>query len=304
MQRTAIITGANTGLGYEATKALAAKGFHIVMACRDMAKADDAAARIRKAVREASLETAHLDLIDRPSIAAFAEAFRDKHDRLDILLNNAGVMGPDYTITKNGVELQLDANHLGHFLLTKHLLPVLEATDGARIVNVSSLAGKRPTSDIHFDNLNFENGAYDAGEKFMGLTGMLAYQQSKLANILFALELADRLEAKGSDITVALAHPGASYTDLARNVPALLKFAAPLLIKFMAVSKPPEGAQSLVYAATEPDVKSRDFIGPTGKEERIGPPGHVALPDKALDPELRDRFWALSEELVGETFAV
>ena len=302
--KTAIVTGANTGLGFEASKALCAKGFHVVMGCRSADKAEAAMDRIRRGQPGASLEFIPLDLVDRPSIRAFAESYMAGHDRLDVLLNNAGVMGPDYTITRNGVELQLDANHLGHFLLTKHLLPALEATDGARIVNVSSLAGKRATADIHFDNLNFEDGLYDAGEKFMGLTGMLAYQQSKLANILFALELADQLEAKGSDITVALAHPGASYTDLARNVPALLRFAAPLLVNFMTVSKPHEGAQSLVHAATEPDVKSRDFIGPTGKEERVGPPGNVSLPDKALDPDLRDRFWTLSEDLVGETFEV
>ena len=302
-EKTAIVTGANTGLGFETSLGLAKAGHHVVLACRTEAKARDAMARITRAVPEAALSFLPLDLIDRESIKAFAAAFSEQFERLDLLVNNAGVMGPPYTITPNGLELQFDANHVGHFLLTSLLMPKLDQPGETRIINVSSLAGKWEGAEIKFDNLNFE-GIYDQGREFMGLKGMDAYSQSKLANILFTTELRDRLGAAGKKIKPLVVHPGASNTDLSRNMSGTIRFLAPILVKFMNVSTPAQGAQPTLYAALRDDVQAADFIGPTGKEERTGPAGKVALPPQANDKAAAERLWALSEELVGVEFRV
>lgn len=301
-KNVAIVTGANTGLGFETSLALAKAGRTVVLACRSEAKADKARQKIKRKVRDPDLDFIALDLIDRDSIRRFAETFATRYDGLNVLVNNAGVMGPPRTITPNNLELQFDANHIGHFLLSSLLMERLERADDARIVNVASLAGKRETADIHFDNLNFE-GNYDDGPKFMGLS-MLAYQQSKLANILFTVELKDRLAAAGKAVKAIVVHPGASNTDLSRNMPAMIRFLAPVLVQFMNISTPAEGAQSSVYAALNPDVKSGDFIAPSGKEERSGPPGPCEFPPKAHDKELCRRLWSVSEELIGAEFGV
>ncbi len=302
-QKIAVVTGANVGLGYETSLALAREGYRVVMACRSAEKARQASEQIRKAVPAADLDAIPLDLIDRGSISQFAKAFSERYAKLDALVNNAGVMGPPRTITQNDVELQFDANHLGHFYLTSLLMDRLEAAGDARIVNVSSLAAKYPKADIFFDNLNFE-GNYEEGFDFMGLPGMLAYSQSKLANVLFTMELNDRLAAAGKDIRAIAAHPGASNTDLSRNMSWYIRLLAPILVRFMDISKPEEGAQSLVYAAISPDAKAGDFIGPTGKGEAIGPPGHCELPTQAHDKELCRRPWELSERMLGIEFAI
>lgn len=301
--KTAIVTGANTGLGYETALGLAKAHYHVVLACRSQQKAEAAKAKISAALSSASLECLPLDLIERDSIHRFAASFSERHNKLDLLVNNAGVMGPPYTITQNGLELQFDANHVGHFLLTALLFPKLDQPYETRIVNVSSLAGKWEGAEIKFDNLNYD-GIYDQGREFMGLKGMDAYSQSKLANILFTMELRDRLGAADKMIKPLLAHPGASNTNLSRNMSATIRFLAPVLVKFMNVSKPSEGAQSTLYAALREDVSAGDFIGPTGKEERTGPPGKVNLPPQANDKAAAQRLWTLSEELVGMEFEV
>lgn len=301
--RTAVVTGANTGLGYETSLVLAQRGFLVILACRSEDKAREAMGRIRRKAPEAKLAFLPLDLIDRDSIRAFAEAFGRDHAGLDVLVNNAGVMGPPHTITPNGLELQFDANHLGHFLLTQCLFDRLDQDRETRVVNVSSLAGKFEEADIFFDNLNFE-GNYLEGPEFMGLPGMLAYGQSKLANILFTLELRDRCARAGKQVKAVVTHPGASNTDLSRNMPWIIRFLAPLLVRVMNISTPAEGAESLVYAALDPTVEAGQFIGPTGKDEHVGPPGRCALPPKANDKALCERLWTRSEELLGIEFTI
>jgi len=302
-EKIAIVTGANTGLGLETSRGLAKAGHHVVLACRTEAKAIAAIGNIQKTVPSAKLDFIKLDLIDRNSIKAFAAQFSEQFGRLDLLVNNAGVMGPPYTITPNGLELQFDANHIGHFLLTSLLMPKLDQPHETRIINVSSLAGKWEGAEIKFDNLNFD-GIYDQGREFMGLKGMDAYSQSKLANILFTMELRDRLGAAGKNIKPLMVHPGASNTDLSRNMSGTIRFLAPVLVKFMNVSTPAQGAEPTLYAALRDDVDAGDFIGPTGKEERTGPAGKVALPPQAHDKAAAERLWALSEELVGVEFRV
>jgi len=302
-QKIAIVTGANTGLGLATAQGLAKAGCKTILACRSEAKANAAMAKIKRKVKTADLEFMELDLLDRPGIQAFAKTFADRYDHLDILVNNAGVMGPPYTITQNGLELQFDANHMGHFYLTSLLMDGLDQSYETRIVNVASLAGKHESADIHFDNLNYE-GNYEEGWEFMGLKGMEAYAQSKLANILFTLSLKDRLDAAGKNIKAIVVHPGASNTDLSRNMSAGLRLFAPILVKFMNVSTPAEGAQSSLYGALNPDVKSGDFIGPTGKDEYTGPPGHSEFTPKSLDTDLREKLWKLSEDHLGIKFKI
>ena len=301
--KTTIVTGANTGLGYETSLGLAQAGYHVVMACRTAAKAEAAMHKLKRRAPNASIEFIPLDLIERPSIHSFAANFSARHKTLDLLVNNAGVMGPPYTITQNDLELQFDANHVGHFLLTSLLMDKLDQSHETRIVNVSSLAGKREYADIHFDNLNFD-GTYEDGEKFMGLVGMEAYSQSKLANILFTMELKDRFAAAGKNIKALVVHPGMSNTDLSRNMSKAILFLAPVLSRIMNMSSPAQGAESSLHAALTPDIEAGAFIGPTGKDEYTGPPGPSELPPKAHDKALAERLWKVSEELVGIEFGV
>lgn len=301
--KTAVVTGANSGLGFETSLALAQKGYHVLLACRSEDKGQSAAETIRSRVANALLSPMALDLVDRESIRRFADRVEEAYPRLDLLVNNAGVMGPPYTLTPNGVELQFDANHLGHFLLTQSLFPRLDQDHETRVVNVSSIAAKRPQADIYFENLNFE-GTYEEGPEFMGLKGMAAYSQSKLANILFTMELKDRCAAAGKKVKAVVAHPGISNTDLSRNMSLAIRLFAPILVRFMDVSTASQGAQSQVFAAVDESVRAGDFIGPTGKGERRGPPGRAKLPEKAHDKALRERLWLRSEELLGTQFAI
>ena len=302
-KKIAVVTGANSGLGYETSIGLAKQGFHVVLACRSEGKALKAAAQIKRKVPNGSTEFIPLDLVDRESIRNFAKKFKEKHDHLDLLINNAGVMGPPYTITPNGVELQFDANHLGHFLLTSLLVEPLYEAEQPRIVNLSSLAAKMPGVDIFFDNLNFE-GTYDEGPEIMGLTGMVAYGQSKLANLLFAMELADRFGAAGKNIMALAAHPGVSNTGLTRNMPFMTRLLMPIVMRFKDIATAAEGAQPALYAALSNDVNAGDFIGPTGKGERTGAPGRCSLPTQAQDKELCAKLWTVSEDLLGSRFNI
>lgn len=299
----AVVTGANTGLGLETARGLAGEGFTVVLACRSEAKAKAAMDKIKARNPGAKLDFIPLDLVDRQSIRDFAEAFGNRYRYLNLLVNNAGVMGPPYTITANGLELQFDANHIGHFYLTSLLIDKLDQEVETRIINVSSLAGKREWADIYFDNLNFE-GNYEEGFKLFGLTGMVAYSQSKFANILFTMELKDRLEKAGRKIKAVVVHPGISHTDLGRYVPFPMSLLAPIVAPIMGMSKPSKGAEPTLYGALHPDVNAGNFIGPTGKEERGGPPGLVPLPDKAFDKALCERLWALSEDKLGISFQI
>lgn len=303
MQKIAIVTGANTGLGYETSLGLAKADHTVILACRNQAKAHAAMEKIKSNLASADVAFIPLDLVDRASIKQFAEKFSASYNHVDILVNNAGVMGPPYTITQNNLELQFDANHMGHFYLTSLLMDNLTQDRETRIVNVSSLAGKFAEADIHFDNINFV-GTYEEGRQLAGLKGMAAYAQSKLANILFTMELKRRLAGAGKSIKAVVAHPGASNTDLSRNISPWIRMLIPVLSLFLNVSRPAQGAESLLYAALREDVEAGDFIGPTGKGERTGAAGKVPLPPKALDEALALKLWEFSEQHLGITFNI
>ena len=277
--RVAVVTGANSGIGLETAKALAAKGAEVVMACRNLQKAEAAAAAIRREVPGAKLRVMQLDLADLESVQAFAEAFGADYDTLDLLINNAGVMVPPLTRTKDNFEVQFGANHLGHFALTGRLLEQLQATPGARVVNVSS--GAHKMGRIDFDNLHAEKG-YRAWS---------AYAQSKLANLLFTLGLNRVFASSGTDALAAAAHPGWTGTNLqAHSGP--MRF----LNRFFAQT-PAMGALPTLYAATAPDVQPNDYFGPNGFQEMRGYPEKVSPTGAARDAAVAERLWTVSEKL-------
>jgi NAD(P)-dependent dehydrogenase (short-subunit alcohol dehydrogenase family) len=282
--RVAIITGANTGIGFETAAALATKNATVVMACRNRRKAENAIKRIHEATPDARLEFIELDLASLASVERFAAAFRAGHERLDLLINNAGVMVPPLGDTEDGFELQFGCNHLGHFALTGRLLDLLEATPASRIVTVSSMAHRRGKMD--FDNLNAENG-YDK---------MPAYGQSKLANLLFTFELQRRLETAGSSVVATAAHPGWTGTDLQRHS-ALIRF----LNNFFAQT-PPMGALPTLRAAADPQAQGGDYFGPKGFYEMRGYPVKVGTTPAAKNELDARRLWDVSEKLTGVSF--
>jgi NAD(P)-dependent dehydrogenase (short-subunit alcohol dehydrogenase family) len=284
--RTAVITGANTGLGFETAKALAAKGAHVVLAVRDTAKGKQAAAEI-----SGDVTVQELDLTSLASIREAAEALKSGHDKIDLLINNAGVMTTPKGTTKDGFELQFGTNHLGHFALTGLLLDAILDVDGARIVTVSS-NGHKMGGAIHFDDLQWERSYSRMG----------AYTQSKLANLLFTYELQRRLAPRGKTIALA-AHPGTSTTELARNIPSALQRGFQAVAPLIAQS-PAGGALPSLRAATDPGALGGQYYGPDGIAQQKGNPVVVASSAQSYDVELQRRLWAVSEELTGVTFGV
>jgi NAD(P)-dependent dehydrogenase (short-subunit alcohol dehydrogenase family) len=278
--RTAIVTGANTGIGLETARMLALKGAEVVLACRDFGKGAAAAERIRAEKPTGKVSVEKLDLSDLDSVAAFASSFAAAHGRLDLLINNAGVMVPPLGRTKQGFELQLGTNHIGHVALTERLLPLLERTPGSRVVVVSSTA--QSFGHIDFDDLNWEHRSYKAWR---------AYGQSKLANMMFALELARRLEAAGSPVRVTAAHPGWTATDLQRTS-GVARFLNPLF-----AMKPADGALPTLRAATDPDAANGSYWGPS--RGMNGPPAPARASKRAYDQSTASRLFEVSEKLAG-----
>ena len=289
--RTAIVTGANTGLGFETAAALAARGAHVVLAVRNLDKGKEAVARITEATPGADVELAELDLTSLEAVRAAAAQLRSNHDRIDLLINNAGVMYPPRSTTKDGFELQFGTNHLGHFALTGLLLDRLLPVTGSRVVTVSSV-GHRIRAAIHFDDLQWERSYSRVG----------AHGQSKLANLLFTYELQRRLAPLGTTIAAA-AHPGVSDTELTRNMPQPLVVAvglvAPLLFQPAAL-----GALPTLRAATDPGVHGGEYFGPDGFGQSRGYPKVVGSSAQSHDAELQRRLWAVSEELTGVVYPV
>jgi len=283
--KVVIVTGANSGIGYETARALARKGASVVMACRNLEKANAAASEIALGDPDAVLDIIQLDLADLDSVRSFADTFKSRYAQLDLLINNAGVMVPPFTRTADGFELQFGANHLGHFALTGLLLERLLETPQARIINVSSGAHRMGSGTIDFDNLNAEKG-YSASA---------AYAQSKLANLLFTLELNRRLKALGSDVIAASAHPGWTVTGLQRGFMHT--------ISRIFGQQPEIGAMPTLLAATDPGVQRDDYYGPDGFMEMRGYPIKVGSSAAANDPELARRLWDVSEELTGIRYA-
>ncbi|OMC53802.1 short-chain dehydrogenase [Mycobacterium sp. IS-836] len=289
--RVAVITGANTGLGYETAAALADHGAHVVMAVRNLDKGKDAAARITANSPHADVALQELDLTSLQSIRAAAEQLRAEHDRIDLLINNAGVMYTPKSTTKDGFELQFGTNHLGHFAFTGLLLDRLLPVAGSRVVTVSSV-GHRILADIHFDDLQWER-RYNR---------VAAYGQAKLANLLFTYELQRRLAPHGTTIAAA-AHPGMSDTELMRNMPSWLLSAferlAPLIAQDAAI-----GALPTLRAATDPAVLGGQYYGPDGLGQTRGYPKIVGSSKKSHDADRQRRLWAVSEELTGVVYPV
>ena len=285
--RTAVITGANSGIGLEAARYLAARGARVVLACRDEAKAGAAAAAIAAQVPGAQAETVGLDLSSLESVRAAGAEIRSRYPRLDLLVNNAGVMMPPLGRTADGFELQFGTNHLGHFALTGLVLPSLLAVPGARVVTVSSNGHK--VGRIHFDDLQWEHGYRRMG----------AYAQSKLANLLFTYELQRKLAAAAAPAIAVAAHPGTSDTALVRHLPAFAQAGSRLVPNQPAAM----GSLPTLRAATDPAVAGGDYYGPAGFGEFAGPPRLVRSSSRSHDEAAQRRLWSVSEELTGVTFA-
>ncbi|MBV8775487.1 MAG: SDR family oxidoreductase [Deltaproteobacteria bacterium] len=289
-----VITGANSGIGFEAARKLAQKGASVVLACRNLEKARTAAAQIISAHPHAALEVMQLDLAALESVRNFARCFNATHQNLHVLCNNAGVMALPYRRTADGFEMQFGTNHLGHFALTGLLLEPLLRTDGARVVTVSSSA--HWMGRIQFDDLQSDRG----------YSQWLAYGQSKLANLLFTFELQHRAEQAGLSLKSVACHPGYAATNL-QTVGArmqgfwMLEMGMDIANRLFAQSAE-MGALQLLYAATAPNVDGGDYIGPDGIGEFRGYPTKVRCSTAARDRATAQRLWEISERLTGVQF--
>lgn len=284
--RVAVVTGANTGLGFETARLLAEHGATVVLACRSAERAGAAAARIK-----GDVSTVSLDLASLKSVRAAAEELSGRHPRIDLLVNNAGVMETPYSTTVDGFERQLGTNHLGHFALTGLLLPTLIPVTGSRIVTVSSVAHRRGRMD--FADLGYTSG----------YTPSSAYGRSKLANLLFAFELQRRLTAAGAPTVSLAAHPGLARSELTRYGGILTRSVYVLLNPFLFQSAE-RGALPTLRAATDPAAHGGEFYGPSGRSEFKGAPILVDAVPAAHDAETQQRLWAESERLTGVIPAV
>jgi NAD(P)-dependent dehydrogenase (short-subunit alcohol dehydrogenase family) len=285
--RVAIVTGSNTGLGYDTAQALAAHGAKVVLAVRDTDKGKAAAARIVGTSPRADVAVQPLDLGSLQSIRTSAEELKAAYPRIDLLINNAGVMYPSpRQATKDGFELQFGTNHLGHFALTGLLLENLLPVDGSRVVTVSSV-GHRIIAKIHFDDLQWER-SYNR---------VAAYGQSKLANLMFTYELQRRLGRHNEPTVAVAAHPGLSDTELARHMPAVLVPVVGLMSQ-----SPAMGALPTLRAATDPAVQGGQYYGPDGIGESRGHPKVVKSSAQSHDQDIQGRLWTVSEELTGVSY--
>ena len=300
--KTVFITGGNSGLGLETGRAMASKGAHIVLAGRDQAKLDEAVGTIRSEVENAEVETIICDLASLDSVRACGREANERFDKIDLLINNAGVMACPQGETADGFERQFGTNHLGHFVLTKHLLPLVEKGENKRIVNLSSLAHHRDR--VHFDDPNYANREYDKWE---------SYGQSKTANSLFSVGLQSRLADKGFDVFAV--HPGGIMTNLGRHMSE--EDIAGLRKSFLERAKTdgeeskgfksiPQGAATQVWAATADELTGQG--GVYCEDCNIGVLDETSamsgVRSYALDKDDAEKLWSLSEELVGESFAV
>ncbi|MFG1894862.1 SDR family NAD(P)-dependent oxidoreductase [Micromonospora zamorensis] len=284
--RVAVVTGANTGLGFETARRLAERGASVVLAVRDTQKGKLAAARIN-----GDVSVRELDLTSLESVRAAAAGLRAAHPRIDLLINNAGVMYTPKQTTRDGFEMQFGTNHLGHFALTGLLLDLLLPVPGSRVVTVSS-TGHRIRAAIHFDDLQWERSYGRAA----------AYGQSKLANLMFTYELQRRLAAHGTTVAVA-AHPGVSNTELTRNTPSVVR--RPVTWLAPVITQPATaGALPTLRAATDPSVLGGQYYGPDGLGEVRGHPRLVTSSPESYDVTVQQRLWAVSEDLTGVRFPV
>jgi NAD(P)-dependent dehydrogenase (short-subunit alcohol dehydrogenase family) len=284
--KVAIVTGANSGIGYEMARALVRKQASVILACRNKDKGEQAARQIMQELPDARAEFLQLELSDLASVRRFVDEFRRlRHDRLDILINNAGIMAVPFGRTADGFELQFGTNHLGHFALTGLVLDLLIHTPQARVVTVSS--GGHRFGKIDFENLNGERG-YDR---------QVVYAQSKLANLLFTYELQRWFEKTGVDTIALAAHPGWTVTNLQVHW-RMLQILNPVFGQ-----KPEMGALPALYAATASGVQGGEYYGPAGWLELRGYPARQCSSESSYDPVAAARLWSVSEELTGVRYA-
>src|SRR6201996_1854003 len=287
--RLAIVTGANSGIGYQAAKYLARAGAMVILACRNAEKGEAALALIVAGQPLAKVEMRILDVADLDSVRRFAADFLSEDRPLDLLINNAGVMAiPERRTTPQGFEMQFGTNHLGHFALTGLLLPALLRQPNSRAVTVASIAHKG--GKLNFDDLNAER-RYDPRR---------AYQQSKLANVVFGLELDRRLRARAASTMSVIAHPGVAVTNIVSNgMGTGLKARIANVVVSLFAQSDDRGSWPLVYAATSPEARGGGYYGPDGIAEIKGMPVEVKPKPHALDPAAGKRLWEISEKLTG-----
>ena len=285
-----IVTGGNSGLGYESVKAFAKKGAEVILASRSIENGETAKTNIGKVI--GNITILQLDLMDFASIKEFAESFKKKYNRLDVLLNNAGIMTTPYFLTKDGLEAQNGTNHFGHFALTGLLFDTIKKTPGSRIVNVSSMAHKQGKMD--FDNLLFENGK--------GYSPIKSYGRSKLMNLLFTYELQRKFETEGINSISVSAHPGVSNTNLARYLEdkLIFKMLMPLMSPF--IQEQDMGALPQIRASVDENVKGGEYYGPGGFREMKGFPVLVQSNKASQNLEDARKLWEVSEKLTGIEF--
>jgi len=294
--KIAVVTGANSGVGYHTSRALALKGAKVIMACRDTGKGEEAMQRILNEKPAIGPEVWMLDLAELVSVKSFSEKYSTKHDRLDLLINNAGLMAIPYVKSVDGFEMQFGVNHLGHFALTARLWPLLRKTAASRIVNVSSSAhhmGRIRYKDIHWENKYRKWGAYS---------------MSKLSNLLFTKELSRRVSRNGNPVTVVSAHPGYSNTELQTKGAimrgSILGARSFRMANWLAAQSAEKGALPTLYAATAEGVDQDDYFGPGGFMRLKGWPALDRPNSKRVTDDAARELWELSESLTGLEFFV
>ena len=284
--KTIIVTGGNSGLGFEAVKSLSAKGAETILACRNEQNGKSAKKEIQEEHPNAQINVTNLDLADLESIHSFVKKFDEKHSKLDILLNNAGIVCP-YKKTKDGFEMQIGTNHLGHFALTGLLLPFLKNTKGSRVVNVSSIGHR--SGKMNFDNFMFENGGYSIFK---------AYANTKLSNLLFTYELQRRFEKFNVDCIAVAAHPGVAKSNLSKYIIKKPLYRIGMAIANSIMSQSTSmGALPEIRAAVDPLVKGGDYFGPGGFQEWRGYPVKVKSNNASHDLKNAEKLWEVSEDL-------
>jgi NAD(P)-dependent dehydrogenase (short-subunit alcohol dehydrogenase family) len=290
--KVAIVTGANSGIGYYTAVAFAEKGATVILACRNLEKSQAALDQLKAEVPGADVELMQLDLASLDTVRRFAEAFQAKYDRLDLLVNNAGIMMVPYGKTEDGFERQFGTNHLGHFALTGLLLDRILATPGARVVNVSSTGHRIGRMD--FDDLMYEHG--------VGYSSSSAYGRSKLANLLFTYELQRRFEAAGADAMATAAHPGGANTNLQDEIGERWYIRPFVPLMRLMMQSADMGALPTIRAAVDPDAEGGQYYGPGGFMEQRGYPILVQSNGASHNHADAQRLWQVSEELTGVSF--
>jgi NAD(P)-dependent dehydrogenase (short-subunit alcohol dehydrogenase family) len=287
--RTAVITGANAGLGFEAARALSAKGAKVILACRNTVKGEEACKRLRALHPQVDVVVEKLDTSELASVRAFVGRIVETSPRIDLLINNAGIMATPYAKSKDGFEMQLATNHLGHFALTGLLLPHMRDVPGSRVVAIASVAAK--SGKIDFDDLMGEH-RYDTWK---------AYNQSKLANLMFGQELQRRLARAGAQTIAVIGHPGASLTNLFSTPGGRItkQLLSPLMRPFFQEAN--RGVLPILFAATAPEAVPGAYYGPSGFKEMKGDVGYASVPPASMDLAVAQRLWHMSEELTGVT---